>query len=193
MSDDNPEVSDGRIEPDDQARDLAKIMKGREKKLKTEPANPFGQFMKHKRAKEGEVIFGQVLLEWKQMSEEDKGFYRNCYEEDKAALGDNYRAGRKRKRNKKNEKIQENKSSGKKGPKVQEVERKKSNLDLLTKCESLDGEIDQFNLEARGLQKQICDEKVKLAVNQFKLDEKTNECNSLKDKYKALVSQHSNC
>ena len=114
MSDENSEVSDGRIEPGDQAR---------EKTLKTEPANPFGQFMKHKRVEEGEVIFSQARLEWKQMSEEDKRFYRNCYEEEKAALGDNYRVGRKRKSNKQI-KIKNKKSHGKKGPKVQESSEK---------------------------------------------------------------------
>ena len=120
--------------------------------------------------------------------------YRKRYEEEKTAMGENYRAGRKRKENiKKNEKIQYKKSHGKKGPKVQDVKLTNSSLDLLTKGESIDSEIDRFHLEGRGLQEQISDEKVKLAVNQYKLNEKTNECNSLKDKYKTLVALHSNC
>merc|ERR1712202_82462 len=108
---------------DDQVKDLEKMKnssKEKEKKPKTEPANPFGQFLKAKRAKEGEVNFSQARLEWKTVSEEDRKMYRKRYEEEKTALGENYRACRKRKRNKNIEKIQDKKSYGKKGPKVQE-------------------------------------------------------------------------
>ena len=195
MSRENPGASDGGIGTCHQAEVLGKVInssKENKKKPKTEPANQFGQFMKHKRAIEGEFKFEQARLEWKDMSEEDKGFYKKCYVDEKAALGDNYREGRKRKSNKKNE-IKENQYGGKKGPKVQEDERTESSLELLAKVEYLDSEMERVNLEGRGLQEQLCNEKVKLAVNQFKLDEKTNECNNLKEKYKTLVTQHSNC
>ena len=75
MSDENHGASDGEVGLDDQVKDLDKVKKSpkeKEKKPKTEPANPFGQFMKVKRAKEGEVKFSQARFEWKNMSEEDK-------------------------------------------------------------------------------------------------------------------------
>ena len=64
---------------------------------------------------------------------------------------------------------------------------------LLTQTKFQDKNIDQLHLEARSLQEILCDEKVKLAVNQYRLEEKTVEYNSLKDKYKVLLNQHSSC
>ena len=162
-------------------------------KRKTEPANPFGQFIKEKRLKNGEVSFDNILLEWKGMGVEDKGVYRKLFEEEKAAMGPYYRFGRKRKLKQKSVSKRSDKKHGRTGPKVQKAENKKSNEDMLTEVETLDKNIDRLQSEAHRFQEQLHDEKVKLEVNKFKLEVKTYEGMSFTEKYKNLIGLHSNC
>eukprot|EP00092_Neocalanus_flemingeri_P108003 GFUD01138633.1.p1 GENE.GFUD01138633.1~~GFUD01138633.1.p1 ORF type:complete len:223 (-),score=69.19 GFUD01138633.1:58-690(-) len=165
--------------------------KAKEDKIKTEPANPFGQYLKEMK-NEGKTCFEENRRRWEAMTEEEKEPYVKMYEEEKDELvaKGNYRIGRKRK-------VHENASSepkqGRKGPKKNDVEVESSNLELLTRVQSLDIKIDQLDSQARGLQGHLCDEKVQLALMKFKLNEKTNEIISLKEKHKNLLSQHSTC
>ena len=155
---------------------------------KTKAANPFGQFLKFKR-KDGKFDFKKACQEWAGMSGEEKDYYRKCYEEDKSALIDTG----KEKKDSESEK-QSKKSRSKKGPKVKkQTGGTTSNIQLLLKVESLDSELEQLGHEAKNLTDLICGEKVQLAVNQYKLDEKTMECNSFREKIKTLLSQHSSC
>ena len=162
-------------------------------KVKTEPTNPYGLFLKEKRLNEGKVNLSETHIQWSKMSGEEKAKYEKLYEEEKLALGDNYRVGRKRKSKVESIKTKEEKSLKKKDPKGKKVEPTCSNVQLLTQAESLDIKIDQLHIEAKSLQDKLCAEKVKLAVNQYELKENTCECHSLKEKYKALLSQHSIC
>ena len=170
-----------------------KKVKRRTDKMKTEPANPFGQFLKIKRSNDGEISFDQILLEWKGMDEEDKALYRKLFEEEKAAMGPNYRFGRKRKLKQKSVFKQNDKKHGRTGPKVQEAENKITNLEMMAQVETLDKNIDQLELEAHRFQEQLRDEKVKLEVKKFKLEVKTSEGMSFTEKYKNLIGLHSNC
>ena len=162
------------------------------KKVKTEPTNPFGQFMKEKRAKFGKINYPETRLEWGKMPEDKKRYYVQLYEEEKVSLGDSYRAGRKKKYQTKSGEIQTDKSLPKRRRKKEKVPSL-SNCQLLAQTQSLDKQIDQLHLEGRCLQDNLCDEKVKLAVIKYKLKEKTVETHTLKEKYKALLSQHVNC
>ena len=66
-------------------------------------------------------------------------------------------------------------------------------LQLLSEIESLDDETEKMYLEARQLQEVLCSEKLQLKANQMRLDEKVNECENIREKYRTLVSQHSSC
>ena len=165
----------------------------KKQKRKTEPANPFGQFIKEKKSKNGEISFDQLLLEWKSMDDENKGFYRKLFEEEKTAMGEDYRFARKRKLKQKSLVTRSDKKHGRTGPKVQEAGNKKTNVVMLTEVETLDKNIDQLESEAHRLQEQLREEKVRLEVNKFKLELKTFEGMSLAEKYKNLLGLHSNC
>jgi hypothetical protein len=176
---------------------VTKVKKPKKRKKKdeqkTKAANPFGQFLKHKRASDGKVDFKKACQEWADSSAENKDYYRKCYEEDKSALTARYRSPDSGNQSSESEK-QSKSSRSKKGPKVKKLtEGTTSNLQLLLKVESLDSEIDQLNLEARNLTDLLCGEKVQLSINQFKHDEKITECSNFKEKFKILLSQHSSC
>ena len=168
-----------------------KATKGGKSKRKTEPANPFGQFLREKHAHDGKVVHLLACEEWRNMSEESKEFYRKLYEEEKTAMGDTYRAKEIREGN---SETKEKSPGKKKGVKVNQFTKDPLNsLQLLSKIQSLDNETDMTHLEARHLQEFLCSEKVQLATSQLRLEEKIRECESVKEKYKTLLSQHSSC
>jgi hypothetical protein len=159
---------------------------------KSEPANPFGHFLKQKRARDGKVNFASACVEWKEMGTERKSYYRKCFEEEKAAMGDRYRRASERGKAKVVRKSEKQSSKNSKLKQQQEVGNP-SGLQLLSKVQFLDSEIEKLHLEATNLQELLCGEKVQLSLSQFKLDEKTIECSNMKDKYKSLLAQHSSC
>ena len=67
------------------------------KKLKTEPANSFLQFVQEKKRKEkddnprSKLNMASVRKEWSDMPDENKVFYRELYEREKIELGTNFR------------------------------------------------------------------------------------------------------
>lgn len=174
-----------------------KVKKTRKRKKKdsdepkTRPPNPFGQFLQHKRAMDGKVDFEKACVEWKHMTSAEKGFYIHCFEEEKAAMGEGYRATKSKK-----EKQKIGKKAKKKSP-IAEVKQLKeesfSSHQLLSKVESIDSEINQLHSEARKLQESLYSEKVQLSLNQFKLEEKAVECRNVQEKYQVLLTQHSSC
>jgi hypothetical protein len=172
---------------------VKKYKKKKKSEQKSKAANPFGQFLKYKRKTDGKVDFKKSCLEWAKMTAEKKDYFRKCYEEDKSALVDRYTATDSGNQDSESEKLSKS-SRSRKGPKVQKQTRgTTSSLQLLLRVESLDSEIEQLDQEARNLADLLCGEKVQLAINQYKLDEKITECNSFKDKFKILLSQHSSC
>ena len=74
---------------------VVKEKKSRKKKI--ELANPFGQFLREKRANEGKFNHKLACEEWSKMSKDKSEYYRKLYDEEKAAMGDGYRAKKVRK------------------------------------------------------------------------------------------------
>ena len=153
--------------------DTNKKIKNRKKKKgerKTELANPWGQFLRQKHLKEGKFDFKKACEEWKNMQDEDKAVYRKNFEDEKTAMGGDYRARNVQKGDK------SNKTPGnKKGRKIkQPVEVTSKSIQLLAQVESLDSEIDKIQLEVKSYQEQLCGEKVQLALTQYKLKEKVS-------------------
>ena len=195
-------VSTSPAEPDKEKMDSSKVKNTRKGKRKnkdeprSQPPNPFGQFLQHKRVMDGKVNFEKACVEWKEMSSENKRFYRHCFEEEKAAMGDGYRAtkSKKEKQDSKSEKKATKNSRIGRGSKVnQQKEESVSSHQLLSKVQSVDSEINQLHSEARKLQETLCSEKIQLSLNQYKLEEKIVECSNVKEKYKVLLTQHSSC
>ena len=165
--------------------------KKNKEKVKTEPANSFGQFLREKKAKSGKVVKQLACEEWRELSGEQKAHYRRLYEEEKEAMGDMYRSKTVRKENRDETKTA---LSNRKGPKTSQSGKEAvDSLQLLYEIQSLDDETEKMYLEARQLQELLCSEKVQLKANEMKLDDKTNECESIRDKYRTLVGQHSSC
>ena len=72
-----------------EGRDLVNPNKKRKKDSehkKKRPANSFGQFLKHKRATEAKVDFKKARGEWGEMSDNNKEYYKNLFEEEKSKL-----------------------------------------------------------------------------------------------------------
>ena len=165
--------------------------KKNKEKVKTEPANSFGQFLREKKAKGSRAVVKLASEEWREMNEEQKAPYKRLYEEEKDAMGAVYRSKKVRNENRDESK----KALGKKkGPKINQSSKDTVNgLQLLSEIESLDDETEKMYLEARQLQEVLCSEKLQLKANQMRLDEKINECENIREKYRTLVSQHSSC
>ena len=191
------------LSEDEQTDNPAKKRKKGDKK--TEPANPFGQFLKQKnnvqkQAELGRFSFKEACEEWKSMDSENKKFYKECYENEKKAMGDDYRARKVHvlesdKYPSISKEKDEGKTAGKKkGSKVRkEVVKANDSIALLSTVKSLDSEIDKFSTEETELQEMLSEEKTQLAITQFKLGEKISEYENINDKYKTLLGQHSSC
>ena len=191
-----PSLLGVRSEPDkEKVENKVKKSRKRKKKdndeTKTRPPNPFGQFLKHKRAMDGKVDFQKACAEWKQMTSAEKGFYIHCFEEEKAAMGDKYRPTNSKEEKHKNGKEVKKKS---KTAKVKQLKEESfSSHQLLSKVEAIDSEINKLHSKSRQLQETLHCEKVQLALSQFKLEEKTQECSNVQEKYQVLLTQHSSC
>ena len=187
-----PAAPTAPAKPSKGPNDTNKKIKNRKKKKgerKTELANPWGQFLRQKHLKEGKFDFKKACEEWKNMQDEDKAVYRKKFEDEKTAMGGDYRARNVQKGDK------SNKTPGnKKGRKInQPVEVPSKSIQLLAQVESLDSEIDKIQLEVVSYQEQLCGEKVQLALTQYKLKEKVSECENVIEKYKTLLCQHRSC
>ena len=169
-----------------------KVLKDKKTRKKTEPANPFGQFLREKRANDGKFVHKLACEEWRNLGEDKREHYRKLFEEEKAAMGDGYRAKKVRGGNPEKEKSVRKK----RGMKVKQSvtgEAPLNYLQLLSKLQSLDNELEMMHLEARHLQELLCNEKVQFETSQMRKEEKIKECESIRDKYKTLMSQHSSC
>ena len=68
-----------------------------------------------------------------------------------------------------------------------------TNLALISELESVDLELERLQVEFQRLQKIIFQDRLQLSHNNFKIEEKVVEYDSLVEKYKTLLSQHSKC
>ena len=156
---------------------------------KKRPANSFGQFLKHKRATEAKVDFKKARGEWGEMSDNNKEYYKNLFEEEKSKL-----CGQNSKSLSDGEKESDSGKNSKRGPKVKEpTVVNNSSLSLALQLETLDREMDNINNDADHLLETLIEEKVQLSISQYKMREKKAECDNMKEKYFSLLSQHNMC
>ena len=163
-------------------------------KNKTEPVNCYGQFLMFKKQKlqekdpNAKLNRSDTLKEWKGMDQNEKDFFVECYRKEKEEMGDKYRnrelklakkdAGEK---NKKQKKVKESKDA------------ENPNLKFLEKLEAIDYSIGELGKENEVLREKISNLRVENAVFKYKLKTKSEELESLKDKYEQLVLQHNLC
>ena len=180
--------------------------------VKTEPANAWIQFCRYKKNqaivergnKKASYNQKEAQEEWKGMPEEERAFFINLAQVEKASLGNNFRVGRVRKKKKEVVKVKE---SMKKGGKAKRLEAKVvvqnekrvnedlsvETVDFLENLEILDEEIESLEVENIALAEILAKQNVDLNVNQCKLHQLNIEFEKTSEKYNTLVKQHTSC
>ena len=171
-------------------------------KLKTEPANPFLQFLSAKKKEYPGVPLNMVVVreEWKGLTDTERKVYKDLFKSDKEALGNNYRKERKRKL------IETRKITAAKTPLLNifeeaqarstvhsNREEKESFDDLLDELEILDDTIDVLTLKNDKLKSLISAAATELAIKKHSLTATTDSFNAFRSKYEDVVSQHNDC
>ena len=165
-------------------------------KIKTEPANSYGQYIKYRKKlindtnPEDTLDMEDVRKKWTIMSADEKAFFKDRYQKEKNEMGTNYRMNRKNK-------VKEN--SKKKDPKVKKlainlkVKKESDTEEFLVKLQVCDQNMNDAHNENKVWCEELCSEKIKNAVIKYKLKMKTEELDSIKEKYEHLILQHNQC
>ena len=166
------------------------------KKVKTKPANSYGQFLKLrgeelKRADSNAKVNTSVaLLEWRLMGPDQKQFYKECYKKEKEKLDGEL--VRKEVKNKLREvKVKKEKKNALTKSKIKP--KKNITVEFLAGLDVIDGKIHEIRTENRGLYHNLLNLREDQAVNRFKMKQVTEELEALKNKYVTLVAQHDVC
>ena len=180
-------------------------------KIKTEPGNSWLQFCRIKKNKamiesgdkEAQYNRKEAQREWREMSKDEKRFYVELAQCEKLSLGDNYRAGRVRKKKDKlaTSDIGLKKTFKKKTLKPRVVpadskSKKDPSVDAAKFVENLvklDEEIDKQEELNCALTEELSNAKVTLAVHQCKLNQLNVEVEKAAEKYNMIVKQHACC
>ena len=180
-------------------------------KIRSEPGNSWLQFCRIKKNKamiesgdkEAHYNRSEAQREWREMSNEEKSFYVELAQCEKLSLGDNYRAGRVRKKKDKlaTSDIGLKKTFKKKTLKPRVVpadskSKKDPSVDAAKFVENLvklDEEIDKQEELNCALTEELSNAKVTLAVHQCKLNQLNVEVEKAAEKYNMIVKQHACC
>ena len=163
---------------------------------KTEAANCYGQFLKFKKQelidRGSNVKFNQkkALQEWNGMDQERKNFFVTLYRNEKEEMKKNNQY-----RNRELKLVMKSvKEKKKKQKKKKELEDEESpNIKYLEELESIDIRYKKLSEDKDVLRESISDLRVDNAVLKYKLKTKSEELESIKDKYDQLVLQHNLC
>lgn len=171
------------------------------KKLKTEPANSFLQFVQEKKRKEkddnprSKLNMASVRKEWSDMPDENKVFYRELYEREKIELGTNFRN--------KTEKNKKKKSSIKPIRKFKRQKKQKTpqyppqnHMSLKTLMESYkdtENKLKDSEDAMIKLYKDRLETAVELAISKTKYQNLTENVYRLKEKLSNVKNMHQNC
>ena len=168
----------------------------KDRKIKTEPANSFGQYIKYRKKESIEnnpkdkLDMKDVRKKWSIMSDVEKAFFKDCYMKEKHEMGTNYRMNRKRKVK---ENLKKRNPEVKKLAKNVKVQKETETEEFLVKLQLCDKNIEESHNESKVWCEELSCEKITNAVMKYKLKMKKEELDALKDKYEHLVLQHNQC
>ena len=180
----------------------------KDKKVKTEPANPFLQFWKAKKKENPGIALNSKLIreQWAGLEDNERNVYINLYKSEKESLGADYRKDRKRKlknsevtkllKTKQNSAHVSNLDKGRKCNKVSnsETEQEEDTIEsLLNELEKLDDIIDIKIVENDNLKDEISIVSADLAVKRNTLAATTESYLSFQTKYEDVIKKHKNC
>ena len=174
-------------------------------KVKTEPANGYLQFIQA-RKKAGlainpnsKVKLSELIIEWRELPEDQKAIYKQMAQKEKIGLGSNFRKNRTRKIKEVDESKPSRKERSKKSTKtkVSKNEPKIVNdislTNLMKKYKYMDDGIKVLEEELVDLRSLKLSKSVELAVGKAKLQMKSEIVNILKEKLSNMHRLHSSC
>ena len=165
-----------------------------EGKIKTDVANCYGQFLKFKKQElkekdpNAKINRKKTEEEWRALDQNRKDFFVKRWRQEKEKMGGNYR----KRELKLVKKITDQKQKKQKNVK-KTVDAENPTLKFLEKLESVDISIEKLSKENEVTRDNISNLKVDNAVFKFKLKSKSDELETLKDKYEQLLTQHNMC
>ena len=190
----------------DEKDTLSSKQKCKVKKKKTEPSNPYLQFVKNRKER-GRIIdprsklnMKDIQREWGELTEAEKVPFREMFQKEKVDMGGEFRNKGQREKNEKDAKsnpLKKKRKSRKKGLLVNKstplVEKKKSLTIMMEKYKVVDEEIAKAELEAKTLYDNKLEINIELATNKTKFQMLTDSLLALKEKYSNVNERHKNC
>ena len=185
---------------------LSSKQKSKVKKKKTEPSNPYLQFVKNRKER-GRIIdprsklnMKDVQMEWGELTEAEKLPFRKMFQKEKRDMGEGFRnkgQSEKYEKDAKSKPLKKKRKSRKKGlldnKSMPVVEKKKSLKSMMEKYKEVDEEIEKADLEAETLYDEKLKINIELAANKTKFQMLTDSLLALKEKYTNVNKRHKNC
>ena len=175
-------------------------------KVKTEPANGYLQFIQARKKADlainpnSKVKLSELVIEWRELPEDQKAIYKQMAQEEKIGLGSDFRKNRTRKIKEADKSKPNKKPRHKKSTKTKVLIKDQAKIvddrsltNLMKKYKDIDTDIKVLEEEVEDLRSLQLSKSVELAVGKAKLQMKSEIVTVLKEKLSNMHRLHSSC